>query len=142
MSGQDDDATWREIVANYGDRPTLDAPDSPDQPAADPDPGVDPGLRALFGGLDDADHEPGDLAEERFVPPTPPPLPRLPADRLAAWTGVLVAPCLLLVLTVLRIDLPSILAWLLIAAFLGGFGYLIATMPRGPRDPFDDGARL
>ena len=42
----------------------------------------------------------------------------------------------------LRIPLPAIVAWLLVGAFLGGFGYLVAQMPRGPRDPFDDGARL
>ena len=52
------------------------------------------------------------------------------------------SPFLLLVATVLRISLPTIVAWLLVAAFLGGFGYLVAQMPRGPRDPFDDGARL
>ena len=84
----------------------------------------------------------GGRQEERFVPPPPPPLPRVPKDRLAAWLGVFVSPVLLLVATVLRIPLPAIVAWLLVAAFLGGFGYLVAQMPRGPRDPFDDGARL
>jgi hypothetical protein len=38
--------------------------------------------------------------------------------------------------------LPTSVAWLLIGGFLGGFGYLVAQMPRGPRDPFDDGAVL
>ena len=84
----------------------------------------------------------GGWHEERFVPPPPPPLPRVSKDRLAAWLGVFVSPVLLLVATVLRIPLPTIVAWLLVAAFLGGFGYLVAQMPRGPRDPFDDGARL
>ena len=63
-------------------------------------------------------------------------------DRLVAWLGVFVSPVLLLVATVLRIPVPTIVAWLLVGAFLGGFGYLVAQMPRGPRDPFDDGARL
>ena len=76
------------------------------------------------------------------MPPPPPPLPRVPKDRLAAWLGVFVSPILLLVAAVLRIPLPTIVAWLLVGAFLGGFGYLVAQMPRGPRDPFDDGARI
>ncbi len=134
MSRPEDDAAWQDIVANYGDRPVLD----PSEPA---EPAPDAGLRSLFSGLEQSDA--GDPSpSEEFVPPPPPPLPRLPADRLAAWAGVLVSPCLLLVLTVLRVDLPVIVSWLLVASFLGGFGYLVATMPRGPRDPFDDGARL
>jgi hypothetical protein len=125
-----EDAAWREIVDNYGD-PVLD----PEEPP----PVVE--LR------EPAHPEPPELAgepwqEDRFVPPTPPPLPRVPKDRLAAWLGVFVAPVLLLVATVLRVPLPTIVVWLLIAAFLGGFGYLVAQMPRGPRDPFDDGARI
>ncbi len=76
------------------------------------------------------------------MPPPPPPLPRLPMDRLAAWAGVLVSPLLLLLATLLQVRLPTIVAWLLVGAFLGGFGYLVAQMPRGPRDPFDDGAVL
>ena len=66
----------------------------------------------------------------------------MPRDRLIAWLGVLVSPVLLLVTAIFRVPLPSIVAWLLVCAFLGGFGYLVAQMPRGPRDPFDDGSRL
>jgi hypothetical protein len=125
-----EDATWREIVANYGDRPALevDAETQRAQPqAAEPE---HPEL-ADIGSQDD-----------RFVPPPPPPLPRVPKDRLAAWLGVFVSPLLLLFATVLRIELPTLASWLLIGAFLGGFGYLVAQMPRGPRDPYDDGAVL
>jgi hypothetical protein len=53
-----------------------------------------------------------------------------------------VSPLLLLVATVLRIHVPTVVAWLLVCGFLGGFGYLVSQMPRGPRDPFDDGAVL
>jgi hypothetical protein len=81
-------------------------------------------------------------AEERFVPPPPPPHTPPPKDRLAAWLGVFVSPVILLLATIFRISLPAPVAWLLIGAFLGGFGYLVAQMPRGPRDPFDDGAVL
>ena len=63
-------------------------------------------------------------------------------DRLLAWAGVFVSPLVLLLATVLLIQLPSLVAWALVVGFLGGFGYLVAQMPRGPRDPFDDGAVL
>ncbi len=133
MSGQNEDAAWREIIANYGDRPVLD-PDAAAQAAA-PEP------------RDEPDHHP-ELATEdtwlddSFVPPPPPPLPRLPRDRLLAWAGVFLSPLILLVATVFQLHLPTLVAWLLIGSFLGGFGYLVSQMPRGPRDPFDDGARL
>ncbi len=130
MNRPDDDTAWREIVANYGDRvlepdDVIPSPDEADEPAG-PEPYAELAER------------PG--PEERYVPPPPPPLPRVPRDRLIAWLGVLVSPVLLLVTAIFRVPLPSIVAWLLVCAFLGGFGYLVAQMPRGPRDPFDDGA--
>jgi hypothetical protein len=124
-----DDAAWRDIVANYGDRPVVDAP-SPEPAHEEPRPEEPPELAVTSS------------AEERFVPPPPPPLPRVSKDRMAAWVGVLGAPVALLVATIFRIPLPGIVPWLLVGAFLGGFGYLVAQMPRGPRDPFDDGAVL
>ena len=127
MTGQNDDAAWREIVANYGDRPVVDPAPQPEAP--------EPEERPELAGENT-------WLEERFVPPPPPPLPRLPFDRLLAWSGVFVSPLILLVATVLQIHLPTIVSWLLIGGFFGGFGYLVAQMPRGPRDPFDDGARL
>ena len=136
MTGQNEDAVWREIVANYGDRPAVDAGDTGD-------PGdMDEAARAEETRVEEQAPHPDGWHEERFVPPPPPPLPRVAPDRLAAWLGVFVSPALLLIATVLRISLPTFVAWLLVAAFLGGFGYLVAQMPRGPRDPFDDGARL
>jgi hypothetical protein len=136
-----EDAVWREIVANYGDRPALDAEEDTrveqQSQRAEPEEHGEHGEHAEL-----AERADGGRHEERFVPPPPPPLPRVSKDRLAAWLGVFVSPFLLLVATVLRIPLPAFVAWLLVAAFLGGFGYLVAQMPRGPRDPFDDGARL
>jgi hypothetical protein len=130
--GQNEDAVWREIVANYGDRPDVE----PDQETRQADrPPVRDDEQVELAAYDDS-------VQERFVPPPPPPLPHPPKDRLAAWAGVFVAPALLLLMTLLRVDVPTIVAWVLVGGFLGGFGYLVAQMPRGPRDPFDDGARL
>jgi hypothetical protein len=133
VSRPDDDTAWREIVANYGE-PVLEPDDQPAPPA--PAPAEAEAEAEAYPEL--ADHG----QEERFVPPAPPPLPRVPKDRLAAWLGVLGSPVLLLVATIFRVPVPSIVPWLLVCAFLGGFGYLVAQMPRGPRDPFDDGAVL
>lgn len=149
-----EDEAWRAIVENYGDRPTLEDPEPGSQ---EPSPGPDEdeprsheSLRALFADdrlLPSADAEEweSDLArsdEERFVPPPPPPVPRAPRDRTAAWLGVIAAPAVLLVLLVLPVRVPQILVLGLVAAFVGGFVYLVVQMPREPRDPGDDGARL
>jgi hypothetical protein len=146
---------WRAIVENYGERIELD---TEAQTGATSDP-VDPperapqdgGLSRLFrplpeppgGDLDrDADDDPDDL-DDGFVPPPPPPLPKLPPDRFLAWAGLFGSPTILLVCLVLDLHLPPWLGYLLVAAFIGGFGYLVAKMPRGEDiDPWDDGARL
>ncbi|MEO6509987.1 MAG: hypothetical protein ABIO16_03280 [Nocardioides sp.] len=129
--GQNEDAAWAAIIANYGDRPVLDPLPEPKAPEPQPEPDLHPELAAETT-----------WPQERFVPPPPPPLPRLPVDRLLAWSGVFLSPLILLLATILRLHLPTLLAWTLVLGFLGGFGYLVAQMPRGPRDPYDDGARL
>jgi hypothetical protein len=126
-----EDEAWRAIVENYGDRVELD-PDEPatPEPVAEPEPVVVPAELA-------SPH-----AEERFVPPPPPPLPHVPRDRMLAWAGLFGSPTVLLTTLVLGIGLPSLVGYLLVAAFVGGFAYLVVQMPRGPHDPWDDGARL
>jgi hypothetical protein len=136
VSNQSEEDAWRSIVDNYGERAHLEPPatqekDDPPAPAPDPDRTAYPDAEAVE-----------DAAEERFVPPPPPPLPHPPPVRLAAWLGLFGSPAVLLVALVLGIGLPSWVAYLLIGSFLGGFGYLVAHMQRGPRDPGDDGARL
>ncbi len=127
---RDDDDAWRAIVDNYGERAELgDVPDP--QP---PTPGPDPADQA--DQLDQLDQV------DRFVPPPAPPLPTTTPDRYVAWAGVFGAPGVLLLCLVLGVDLPGLLAALLVAAFVGGFLYLVVTMTREPRDPGDDGAVL
>jgi len=41
-----------------------------------------------------------------------------------------------------HLPLPGWLAKGLVAWFVGGFVYLVLHMDRGPRDPWDDGARV
>jgi hypothetical protein len=124
-----EDEAWRAIVENYGDRAELD-PDEAPVPEPAPDAFADPAEPT-------AAHD-----DDRFVPPPPPPLPHVPRDRLLAWSGLFGAPTVLLTALVLGIRLPSLVGYLLIAAFIGGFVYLVVQMPRGPHDPYDDGARI
>lgn len=128
MRGDSDDEAWRAIVENYGERPPLDA----DEP---------PGAADLVGTTATAPAQ-LDVPGDRFVPPPPPPVPRTSKDRLAAWTALFGSPALLAVTLILGIHLPQPVALGLVAAFVAGFGYLVVAMPRGPRDPGDDGARL
>jgi hypothetical protein len=138
------DVAWRAIVENYGERPELD-----EQPPAPPVPPVSDApfggrfgdLRDLGGAAEDED-EPFLAEEEHYEPPAPPPLPRVAPDRMVAWVGVFGSPVVLLAALIFSISLPTWLGYLLVAGFVGGFVYLVYKMPRGPRDPWDDGAQV
>ena len=135
-----EDAAWREIVANYGERVLGDDP-APDDSVVVSYPDVyTVDLDGRHGG------DPDDLLDEdEFVPPDPD-LPRPTPERLLAWLGVLGAPVVAIILvtiyTVTGFVVPSWIVAFLVLAFLGGFGYLLVTMSRDPGDPWDDGARL
>ena len=130
--GRSDETAWQAIVANFGDRATLDD---------DLSERVEPAAPTYDGS---ADEEPDwfDASEPGFVPPTPPPLPRATPDRMAAWLGLFGSPTVLLLCMVTGTSIPSLLGWLLVGGFVGGFGYLLATTPGEPRDPWDDGAQI
>lgn len=127
---RDEDELWRSIVDNYGDRAEL-APD--DLPPAEPSSA--PLAPQAAGAMGDDEPDP-----EAFVAPDPPPVPLPRGPRLAAWVGVLVAPMVLLVAALGLLPIPGLIGLAMVVWFVGGFGYLVATMPRGPRDPGDDGA--
>jgi hypothetical protein len=135
VSRQSEDDAWRSIVENYGERAELDA--SKSEP--EPEPAYDDLDDAR--DLDDRDAL-GDLDDERFVPPPPPPLPHPTPVRLAAWIGVFGAPAVLLVAMVLALPMPGWLGKGLVCYFVAGFLYLVFHMDRGPRDPWDNGARV
>ncbi len=141
---------WQSIIDNYGERAQLDDPPTAAAPEAPP---VQPVSDAPFGGrfgdpraLDGYDGEPepqvDDDVEDGFVPPEPPPLPRLTPDRAIAWAGVFGSPAVLLLALILSVSIPTWLGYLLVVGFVGGFIYLVLQMPRGPREPWDDGAQV
>jgi hypothetical protein len=128
----EDDAAWRSIVENYGERAELDPAASATEPeAADED-------RDELTDLEEWD----DRDDDHFVPPPPPPLPHPTPVRLVAWLGVFGAPALLLLDMVLALPLQGWILKGLVAWFVGGFVYLVLHMDKGPRDPWDDGARV
>jgi hypothetical protein len=128
VSGTEDDAAWRAIVDNYGERPQVD-----DVPEPEPEP------EPFSPTFDDLDRpEPAD----RFVPPVPPPGPGLRLPQHLPWIGVFGAPAVLLLALLTGLDLPGWAGYGLVVAFVGGFLWLVLTMRRGGRDPWDDGARV
>ncbi len=132
---RDEDELWRSIVDNYGDRPELaDEETAAQAPPPAPAAAAEAGPPETEDAVDDAD------AAEAFVPPTPPPVPLPRGPRLAAWGGVLLGPVLVLFAALARITLSPLVGLAVVAWVVGGFAYLVATMPRGPRDPGDDGA--
>ena len=149
MQRDSDEDAWRAIVDNYGERIELDDDAPADPPAEPPATGpegtsYDAGLQRLFRPLPQPrDEDPEDELDDDFVPPPPPPLPKLPPDRFLAWAGLFGSPTILLVCLIFDFRLAPWLGYLLVASFIGGFGYLVAKMPRGEDvDPWDDGARL
>ena len=149
--GLDVDARFAEIVAGWEPSPTdpVDEPREaapPDEPAPPPEPPTAERLRGLFQPTwnDPLESEASWEDEGHFVPPPPPPLPRVEPHRRVAWAGLLGTPLVALLLIGAGIRLTGWMAFLLAAAFIGGFGYLVATMRSGPPDEWsgDDGARL
>jgi hypothetical protein len=127
-----DEAAWRSIIDNYGER--LELPD--DEPVD-----VPPSPRGVFPdehAETPEEVEPGD----HFVPPPPPPLPRPEPRRLVAWLGLFGVPTFVLVALVAGLDLPSWLGLILMVWFVGGFVYLVASMRPSAGDGYDDGAVL
>lgn len=146
MTSREEEEQWRSIVEHYGERPRLDAeppeaaraaaggePSVGTAPEHDPYAPAEPPQTSRPAGEDD---------EERFVPPPPPPLPHLPWPRRLAWTVVLGAPVLVVLLALLGATVSTGAGVLVALTFVGAFGYLVATMDPDPRDPWDDGSAV
>jgi hypothetical protein len=175
----DEEAAWREIVANYGERPRLGGggadglrdPRGTGGTGGSVGPGPDTtGLSAfdrsyldsldarrnpVEEGVDDYRWIPGDDGRsaapdpaepadqaDHFVPPEPPPIPRGTPARRLAWGGLLVPPVVLVVAVLLHWTMSMWLSFALVAAFVGGFLFLVATMPRDRGEGWNDGAVL
>jgi hypothetical protein len=127
-----DEAAWRSIIDNYGERaeladePELEVPGSP------------------RGAFPEEEPEPAEPVEpeEHYVPPPPPPLPRPEPPRLLAWLGLFGVPTFVLVALLTHLNLPNWLGLILMVWFVGGFVYLVASMRPGAGDDYDDGAVL
>ena len=81
--------------------------------------------------------------EEHFIPPAPPPLPRLDPVAKGAWAALFGGPAYLMVATAAGWSVSGLAAFCAVAAFVAGFAILVLRMhepgPGGPDDG-DDGA--
>ena len=146
----DDEAAWRDLVAQYSiptaaeggppwpAREDPDAAQAPAQEWADPVPGVTPAppqARIIRPAVPAPLPSAGD--DEHYVPPDPPPLPRLDPVSKGAWVALFGGPGYLLLAVLLGWVVPSWAGFCAVAAFVGGFATLIVRM--GDRPPGDSG---
>jgi hypothetical protein len=114
-------------------RDALPADAVPDQPW--------PALSARSSPRDVAPAD--DPADDHYVPPVPPPLPRLDPVTKGAWLALFGGPLYLLISTATGATISGLAAFLAVAAFVGGFVVLVLRMDNGrPPDSGsdDDGA--
>ncbi len=139
----DFDAEFSALIADWGPTPDVDEVRKESKPPSptSSDEGLQRLLRQAWPDEEPTPARPVDH-EDHFEPPPPPPIPRPEPRRLAAWVALFGAPIVGLVLLVSPLPLPSYVGYLLFAAFVGGFGYLVWTMGAGRGDGWDDGARL
>ena len=147
-------APWPERESLAGPPPpvkvTPTMPDVPDALPAEPPTNPSglpatpeqpwPRLGAAQGPRDAV--RPEDTADEHFVPPPAPPLPKLDPLTKGAWLALFGGPLYLLIATAVGWTVSGFAAFLAVAAFVGGFAVLVLRMDNGgPRDSGpDDGA--
>jgi hypothetical protein len=80
-----------------------------------------------------------DPADDHYVPPVPPPLPRLDPVTKGAWLALFGGPLYLLISTATGAIISGLAAFLAVAAFVGGFVILVLRMDNGrPPDSGSD----
>jgi hypothetical protein len=86
---------------------------------------------------------PADDDDDHYIPPAPPPLPRLDPLAKGAWAALFGGPGYLVVATAAGWSVSGFAAFCAVAAFVAGFAILVLRMnepgPGGPDDG-DDGA--
>jgi len=138
---EDVDAAFAEIVAslerdgmgaNWPDPPEFDVPE--DEPVAA---GIRPEGQPRVAAPDPEDDD------EHFVPPDPPPLPRLRAGTIAALVVIAIGVVLLVVPSLFGLS-PQISVPVALAVLCGGVGWLVLRVRPGPPPDsgWDDGAVL
>lgn len=162
MTTPEEDEAWRLIVDHYDETAVRDPEPSPTDAETGPDPDapeslpdVDPAVVADVEEPAPALPRPAFPVEEpptatplqeededRFVPPLPPPAPPVPTGRRVAWATVLGVPLLFFLTALTGRTIPPGMAGLLAVGLVTAFVYLVATLPREPRDPWDDGSRI
>ena len=122
-----------------GGAPTM--PNQPAQGTASPDKPWPPLGAAAGAGPRDVSpaHDP---ADDHYLPPAPPPLPRLDPVTKGAWLALFGGPLYLLISTAVGATISGLAAFLAVAAFVGGFVILVLRMDNGrpPDSGSDDGA--
>ncbi len=78
---------------------------------------------------------------DTFVPPDVP-LPRMRMSQVIAWIAALGAPVVFVVAALTGLRLGGLLSAVVALCFIGGFAWLVTTMPKEPPGPWDDGARV
>ncbi len=157
-TGLDDagyDAAFADIISHWTDvGRAADAPETEDTDTATPPPAppaatLDPAVASAAGATEssrveriarDIDRAVDGPDGGRFVPPEPPPLPRLDLVTMGAWIAVVGGP-VTLVVGALGPDLPRWVLGVGAAALIGGFAILASRLQRRDEvDPDDDGA--
>ena len=153
------DRAFADLVAGYhltAERPDplLDATSSPDRAASDQ--ATEPGVTTTEAAVPDSswadshplfrypeppppEEEPD--REEPFVPEPLMPLPRPTWPALAAWIAMGYAVLCVFAATV-GLKLPVWMGWTALVSFVGGFGVLIARLPRHRPPDAGNGAVL
>ena len=121
-----------------GEQADPDGAQKPQQEWTDPIPGVIPApphVRIVRPAAPAPLPPTGD--DEHYVPPVPPPLPRLDPVSKGAWAALFGGPAYLLLAVLLGWVVPSWAGFCAVAAFVGGFATLVVRM--GDRPPNDSG---
>ena len=124
---ESDDDAWAQIIAGFEDDST--GPVAPWPIAEDID------------ETDDGAGETGTVDDETydtFVPPDPPPLPRLDTIGQFAWGGLIGGPMFLILAAVFDWRMPPLFLALAVTAFVAGFVTLVVRMNDGRPDDWDN----
>jgi hypothetical protein len=154
---QDFDAAWRAIVAGYGKTGTDQvARWSPAEDVETDTPNPSASWRVLRRGEPEGPEDDGwglpedvprldlpdqlEIEEEHYVPPAPPPLPRIDFHTKIAWVGVIGGPLFLILFAAFNWSPILGANFFAIAAFVGGFASLVYRMKDDGPGHGDDGA--